>query len=309
MIAGWLAISGVPPLAGFFSKEAIIGSALSGHHGTVDGVQWAVISGWIALGVAFLTAVYMTRLTSLTFFGKEERWRSLPAAAHDGQEHLAIAEESPALADDRNGFFHAEPVLAEEPPHHELHAGHEPREVPPSMWIPLVILAVLSVGAGLLLNGKFEHWLYPDGLPILGEVPHEATGVPLMALSIAAALGGLLVGWFFYGKGLPKDQGFDESKWRPWRRGAREQFGFDYVVTTGAIDGGGDVARAMHTYVDRNLIDGIINGLAGFTTGVGGLLKRLQTGYVRLYALVMLIGLVAFIGYFAIVAGTLGGGK
>jgi NADH-quinone oxidoreductase subunit L len=312
MIVGWLAISGVPGLAGFFSKEAIIGSALASDHGVIGAVEWPHISGWIALGVAFLTAVYMTRLTSLTFFGDKERWREIPAHVHPhGQEDHATAEESPALADDRNGFFFTSDELAarahEQEHHHELDRSHEPREVPATMWVPLAILAVLSVVSGFLLKDRIEHWLYPTGTAL--AVPHEPEGIPLMALSIAAAALGLLAGWFFYMKGLPKNQGFDEAKWQGWRRHAQNQFSFDYFATTTAIDGGGEVGRGLWRYVDQNLIDRLVNGVGSIAAGSGGLLKRLHTGYVRLYALVMLAGGVAFVGYFLYVISVSGGPK
>ncbi len=314
MIAGWLAISAFPGTSGFFSKEAILGSALATSHGSVNGMQWAQAAGWVGLGVAFLTAVYMTRLTSLTFFGKEERWRMIPAGVHPhGQESHTLAEESPALADDAHGFFYTQEEALnragnEEHPH-DLEARHEPKEVPPTMWIPLVVLAVLSLAAGFLLKDRLEHWLYPSGSTILGTVPHVPEGIPLMAISIAAALSGLGAGWYFYRKGLPKNQGLDESKWQGWRRSAQNQFGFDTMATSSAIEGGGEVARGLWKHVDQNFLDRIVNGVGALASGTGDLLKRAQTGYVRLYALVMLIGGLAFVGYFLFVISTIGGVK
>ncbi|MEZ0324667.1 MAG: NADH-quinone oxidoreductase subunit L [Fimbriimonas sp.] len=314
MIAGWLAISGFPFTSGFFSKEAILGSALGTPFANAGGVQWAQVSGWIGLGVAFLTAVYMTRMMSLTFAGKEERWRAIPADVHPhGQELHATAEESPALADDRLGFYYTADEMAvraeEEEHHHELAAGHEPREVPATMWVPLVILAVLSVVSGFLLKDQLFAWLYPLGNPVTNKIPHEPHGIPLLALSIAAALGGLLAGWFFYSKGLPKNQGWEEGKWQGWRRAAQNQFGFDYLATTTAIDGGGEIGRGLWRYVDQSFLDRVVNGVGAITSETGGFLKRAQTGYVRLYALVMLVGGVAFVGYFLFVISSIGGGK
>ena len=306
MVVGWLAISGFPGLSGFFSKEAILGSALATPYGNIDGVRWAAVAGWIGLGVALLTAVYMTRLTWLTFFGKEERWRSIPAGVHPhGQELHATAEESPALANDPYGFYYPEARVQEHDEHHELDREHTPREVPASMWVPLVVLAALSAVAGLLLNGRFEDWLYPAA-GRLTTIPHEPHGIPLMPLSIAAALLGLMAGLGFYFKGLPKDQGWDEAKWKGWRRSAREQFGFDSLATTTAIEGGAEVSRGIWKYVDQDLVDGMVNGVGHVAAYTGAALKTLQTGYVRLYALVMLIGGVAFIGYFVYAVSTLG---
>jgi NADH-quinone oxidoreductase subunit L len=282
MVIGALAICavGIPGVfgfAGFYSKEAILGGALANTHAQINGVQLGQIAGWVGLGVAALTSIYMTRLTCLTFLGKEERWRTIPAsveAAHD--------EDADA--------------------HHALDEHHTPHEVPVSMWLPLVVLAVLSVGGGYFLaNGNvFEHWLYPTGLPILGQVSTEPTGIPLAMYSMIAALGGIALGLFFYLKGLPANQGFDESKWSAVRRAERDQFGFDAALTIASVDGGGDIARGLWKWVDDGLINGIVEGLGTISGGLGELMKRWQTGYVRLYALMMLLGLVGLLGFFLV---------
>ena len=282
MILGTLAICavGIPGafgFAGFYSKEAILGGALANTHAQIQGIQLGQISGWVGLGVAALTSIYMTRLTCLTFLGKEERWRNIPADAHhDAADHN----------DDH---------------HHVLDANHTPKEVMPSMWIPLVVLALLSVGGGFMLanNGVFEHWLYPNDLPILGKVSTEPSNIPLAMYSTIAAVGGILLGLAFYLKGLPKNQGFDETKWSLLRRAERDQFGFDNAMTVASIEGGGDIANGLWKWFDVGLVDGIVLGLAKVSGGIGLVLKKCQTGYIRLYALMMLVGFVGFIGYFA----------
>jgi NADH-quinone oxidoreductase subunit L len=268
MMVGWLAISGVPLLSGAFSKEAIIGSALSSSQAG----QIGVISGWIGLIVAALTALYMTRLMMLTFFNSEERWRKIQADAHHhGDEG-----------------------------HHGLDANHTPHEVPISMTLPLIVLAILSAVGGFFMNqnNAFEKWLYPAGLPILGEVSHEAPN--LMIYATAAAALGLILGVVFYMKALPKDQGADENAWSPLRRAQRDQFGFDQFVTMMGNQGGGDLAGGVADLVDRPIIDGSVGGTAVAARYVGGVLRLLQTGLVRFYALMMLVGAVALVSYFLI---------
>jgi NADH-quinone oxidoreductase subunit L len=261
MMVAWLAISGVPLLSGAYSKEAILGSALA----STQAGQIGVISGWVGLVVAALTALYMTRLMMLTFFNSEERWRQL---ASDG--------------------------------HHGLDGSHQPHEVPISMTIPLVVLALLSAVGGFLMNkdNAFEKWLYPQGLPILGEVPHEAPN--LMVYATAAAALGLALGIVFYLRGLPKDQGADETKWSRVRRWQRDQFGFDSLASTLGNQGGGDLAGGFSSFIDGPIIDGSVAGSAGAARYVGGVLRHLQTGLVRFYALMMLVGAVGFIAYFLI---------
>ncbi len=335
MIIGWLAIAGValpiavgtaPGLgfAGFYSKEAIIGAALANHHATINGMNLSVISGWTALFVAFLTAMYMTRLTFLTFFGKEERWRSIPAHAEHGHDdhahqadHAEHGHDDHHHGPDEHGFFFTEEEMAAQPHehehHHELDGTHTPHEVPPSMWIPLAALAVLSVAGGFLLynNHFFEHFLYPNDLPVLGKVEYHPHGLPLdlLWLSIIAAFGGILAGALVYAKGLPKKEGFDESKWNPFRRLAGEQFLYDKSMMGGAVDGGRELGVGIWKGIDSWLIDGTVNGLAKVAGGLGTGFKAIQTGYIRLYALMMLLGGVGLVGWFVYQASQLGGGR
>jgi NADH-quinone oxidoreductase subunit L len=287
MLIGTLAICavGVPGVfgfAGFYSKEAILGGALANTHAQIGGVQLGQLSGWVGLGVAALTSIYMTRLTCLTFLGKEERWRAIPAA-HHGDDHDAE--------------------------HHELDENHTPHEVPPSMWFPLVVLAVLSIGGGFMLaNGNaFEKWLYPNELSVLKHVSTEPSNVPLAMYSTIAAVGGIVLGLLFYMKGLPKNQGFDETQWTGLRRAERDQFGFDSAVVSAAVDGGRDIAKGLWLWVDNGLINGIVEGLGALSAGIGSLLRRFQSGYIRLYALMMLLGLVGIISFFAFQIGQGGG--
>ncbi|MGV3616014.1 MAG: NADH-quinone oxidoreductase subunit L [Fimbriimonas sp.] len=342
MVVGWLAISaiaipGVFGFAGWYSKEAILGSALAGNHAVTGGVNLGAISGWVGLGVALLTSVYMTRLTFLTFFGKEERWRAIPAHSDHGHDeaHAVAADsaltfeptvhiEAPVVTEshpmeqslpgpdmrDPHGFFMVDAPREEHEHHHELDSEHRPKEVPPSMWFPLVVLAALSLFGGFLLsqNHAFEHWLYPGGrLPILGEVSTHPHGLPLEWLSFGAALLGLIFGWMVYSKGLPKDQGLDEGKWSSLRLLQRDQFAYDRTLTVAGVEGGGDLARGLWRWVDVGLVDGFVNGTGWIADQVGRGFRRLQTGYIRGYALAMLLGVVGILGFFLLAMNVFGG--
>jgi NADH-quinone oxidoreductase subunit L len=279
MCVGWLAISGVPFLvSGFYSKEAILGSAINSRQATFGDIQIGPIAGWAGFAIAFLTAAYMTRLTYLTFFGKEERWRTIPANhGHD---------------------------------HHGLSPEHTPKEAPASMTGVLVVLAILSLGAGLLnYNGAFERWLSPSAPIVIPPISHEVGSlpVPLWIISAIAALGGIGFGIIAYRAGLPKDQGFQESSWQWWRRLELRQFGVDHALSTGAVEGGNDIGKGLDRWFERGFIDRIVNGVGYVSTRTGSALKTFQTGYVRLYALVMLCGAVAFLGYFLWAIRQLGG--
>nr|MDP9165932.1 NADH-quinone oxidoreductase subunit L [Actinomycetota bacterium] len=132
---GYLAIIGVPPFAGFFSKDAIIETAFA-----AGGVKGALLGGATLLG-AGITAFYMTRVMLMTFFG-ERRWTRASAEAHE--------------------------------PH--------PHESPASMTIPMIVLAVGSVGAGGLLavGGTLEHWLEP----VVGAPGEAAHVIPVWAMTV-----------------------------------------------------------------------------------------------------------------------------
>lgn len=329
MVIGWLAIAAVAiPMgdkvlgfSGAYSKEAILTGAIGGQFAVINDFNVGLIAGYVGLGVAVLTSIYMTRLTLLTFFGKEERWRAIPSN-HDEHHHSDMYTEPESEPGaplwqpeglpkwDPHGFFYERPVrYAGEGDHaHELTAEHTPKEVPASMWFPLVVLAALSVAGGFLMakDDAFKTWLYPNGLRLVEEA-HEVPNLGLY--SAIAAVGGILMGLVFYGKGLPKDQGFDEKDWRPWRLSARNQFGFDDAMTVNAVSGGGDLARGIWRFIDIGFVDGIVNGFGNLAAWLSGLIRIAQTGYVRLYALIMLVGGIGLLGYLLMVVKQIGGTK
>ncbi|HKP12913.1 MAG TPA: NADH-quinone oxidoreductase subunit L, partial [Blastocatellia bacterium] len=170
MVAGWLAICGIVPFAGFFSKDEILWNAFD--TGLFPGAK---VLWFAALVTAGITAFYMTRLMWMIFEGKE-RFRQI----HAGGE----ADEAFASAHDKGLRPHDAMVAsAGDRPHHQpgehvgahdatdrldahgvAHTHFEPRESPRSMTLPLVVLAVGSVVAGFVglpHLSAFEHWLEP----------------------------------------------------------------------------------------------------------------------------------------------------
>jgi len=128
-LAGWLAICGIIPFSGFWSKDEILWNAAATRYIPVGWIVWMV--GTIA---ATCTAFYMTRLVAMTFWGKE---KFLGAHHAHTPEHEVHNEDHPA-------------------PEH--HAPHIPHESPPSMWVPLAVLAVLATVGGLLHQPGFHWW-------------------------------------------------------------------------------------------------------------------------------------------------------
>jgi NADH-quinone oxidoreductase subunit L len=336
MLIGTIAIAGLAfpvgmdkgwGFAGFHSKEAIIGGALANNFAQIQQIPVGQISGWVALIVACLTACYMFRMTMLTFYGPEERWRAIPANARHDHDHAHHEHAHHGHAHDHgpdtfNFYYTDDQLKAQEEPeehHHELDANHTPHEVPPSMYVPLIVLAALSVVGGWYLSrpidvggiemARFEAWLYPSGLPVLGLVSTEPDGIPLFWLSFGMAVLGTLAGIYIYRKGLPTSEGWDLKLWRPWRLAAQKQFGYDQTMVHAAVDGGTDLGVVLWKNADVGLIDGTVNGVAGLMGFFGSWLRKAQTGFARTYALMMLLGVVAIIGYLAYAFSHVGGGQ
>jgi NADH-quinone oxidoreductase subunit L len=240
---GYLALIGIPPFSGYFTKDAIIEAAFG-----QGGWRGWVFGGAAALG-AGLTAFYMTRLVLMTFFGKE-RWKSLKST--DGRE-----------------FY--------------------PHEAPPVMTIPMIILAVGSVAAGAFfkLGNRFAEWLAPSvgklEEPAHTVIPHEV----LIALPIVLSLLGVLAAWLFVGrKDVPVEKPVGVSL---VVRAARQDLYGNTLNETLVARPGTWLARAL-VFVDNRGVDGAVNGLSALLGGASGRLRRLQTGFVRSYALSMLGG-------------------
>jgi NADH-quinone oxidoreductase subunit L len=300
-----LAIAGVPIFAGYYSKEAILRAAFGSTQVSGQGLEIGQVAGWIGLLTAGLTAWYMTRLMMLTFHGNKERWRDIVPVHEEVAHHEPTAALTPVeLGDDPYGFYY--PAALEEPheEHHELDADHTPREVPISMLGPLAVLAVLSAFGGFFLakDDVFQKWLYPTGLPVLHQTLEPADRIPITAIAVCAAVFGIVMGIATYFKGLPAKEGWDMTKWSPFRRAAGNQFGFDQLVTVAGVQGGGDIALGMWRGVETWVVDGAVRGVAWTAGALGGVMGRLQSGYVRFYALVFVGGVICLLGYVAFAA-------
>jgi NADH-quinone oxidoreductase subunit L len=244
--AGWLAILGVPPFSGFWSKDGIIEVAFS------TGEGWRPwVFGLAAMIGAGVTAFYMSRLFFLTFHGRK-RW---PAQAHP--------HESPAL-----------------------------------MTWPMVILAVGSVALGGLLvaGGRFETWLEPvtghveEGEPVIARYP-------LMGITLALVVIGVLLAWRQYWRAPVPETAPRGSL---LTQAARRDLFQDDVNEAVFMRPGQYLTRSL-VFLDNKGVDGLVRGLAASIGGLGGRLRRWQTGLVRSYAMSMLAGvLVLAVGVLAV---------
>ncbi|WP_412743539.1 NADH-quinone oxidoreductase subunit L [Krasilnikovia sp. MM14-A1004] len=241
---GWLAIVGMWPFSGFFSKEPIIAAAFEREGWT------AWLYGTAALLGAGLTAFYMTRLFILTFHSNK-RW-----------------------TDDIK----------------------EPHESPYIMTVPLMLLALGSIGAGGLLATSIPDWLEPvfGPEPPAGEpvIPHWS----ITTLSLGLVVIGAGIAYMLFRNGTAEQ----EQPAGVVVTAARRNLYTDAFNEAVFEKPGVFLTRAL-VFLDNKGIDGLVNGIAASVGGGSGRLRRLQTGFVRSYALSMLTGALVVVGAFLVI--------
>ncbi|WP_280467688.1 NADH-quinone oxidoreductase subunit L [Nocardia cyriacigeorgica] len=231
---GYLAIIGVPPFAGFFSKDRIIEAAFA------EGGAAGLALGAVTLLGAGLTAFYMTRVMLMTFFG-ERRWKP---DAH-------------------------------------------PHEAPAVMTGPMILLAVGSVASGALLvwGSALQNWLEP----VVGSHHGEpALPVPVItALAMLVVAAGAGVAYQQYARRpVPETAPQQVSALTV---AARKDLYGDAVNEAGLMRPGQHLTRSL-VFVDNRGIDGLVNSTAAIIGGLSARIRRVQTGFVRSYALSMFAG-------------------
>jgi NADH-quinone oxidoreductase subunit L len=173
--------------------------------------------------------------------------------------------------------------------------------------VPLVVLAIGSVAAGFLLNGglmpqletPFRAWL----APAIGTPPENAghaglsEGV-LVGLSVLAGVLGIAVAMGMHFAGT-----FIRAQRTALGELIAARFGYDGLLYAIFVRGGWALAQALWEFVDVRIIDGIVNGVGWLTAQISAGLRRLQTGYVRNYALVLLIGAILVMGLYLRILG------
>ncbi|HEX7736651.1 MAG TPA: NADH-quinone oxidoreductase subunit L [Ktedonobacteraceae bacterium] len=285
-----LAISGIIPFAGFWSKDDIIGSLLAR---AVDGggVLFYVLWG-VALLTAGLTAFYMFRLVFNVFFGS---YRGSGPLAHAHGEPEEVGEEEEAHHAARGGFYAI-------------------YESPAVMTVPLVILAVLSVIGGLVgsyaIFGRPTWHLFANFLSPIFSNGHWTSVAVLEAplsigvgwistgASLALAVLGILVAWLRYRRGFE----YKESR-NPVYQLVLHKYYIDELCTAVIINPLLWLGRTATSLLEGGLLDGGSRGIGWVTRGVSGGLRRLQTGYMRNYALAILFGVVLLVIYYAVMRG------
>ena len=268
-LIGCVAISGIPPLAGFWSKDEILGQAFNSFP-----LLWLV--GFITAG---MTAFYMFRLYFLTFEGE---FRGNDKAM---QTQLLVS-------------------AGKNPDEHHAHGGSV-HESAWSMTAPLAVLAVPSVLIGLLgapWNSRFaallnpaeavemaEHFSWEEFLPLAGaSVAISATGITIAVLAYALHkldLGQLVAARF------PAINAFLANKWY-----------LDAINERLFVRGSRKLAREV-LEVDAKVVDGVVNLTGLLTLGSGEGLKYLENGRAQFYALIVFAGVIGLVVLFGVLGG------
>jgi NADH-quinone oxidoreductase subunit L len=263
MAIATLAIAGIPPFAGFWSKDEILWKAFSSDHG--GWVFWLV-----GLITALITSFYMFRLLFMTFFGD---YRGAQVDAH-GHAH------------DAHG--------------HDGHGHGEPHESPMVMLVPLMILALLSVVGGLVgIGNGFEHFLAPVfGSPeSAAEGASHSTELLLMAVSVLAALLGAFLAWLLYISKPELPQKIATSL-NGFYTTVLNKYYVDEIYAKlfvkPLIDGSTSI---LWQGVDRKVIDDSVNNAADGARRVSDEVRQMQSGNLRSYAGWIAAGAAVLIGY------------
>jgi NADH-quinone oxidoreductase subunit L len=275
-LLGSLALIGTPFFSGFYSKDSIIEAVMESHLPGAGFAKFAVLAG------VFVTAFYSFRLYFLVFHGKE-RFDQNPDAHHD---------------------------------HHDDHHGHSdshhPHESPWVVTVPLVLLAIPSVLIGyftiesMLFGDFFKDAIFVDTErhATMAELAHAFHGPLQMALHsltslpLWLALGGVATAYYMYmvNQALPTAI---KRIFMPVFTLLENKYYLDWINENVLARGARALGTGLWNVGDRQLIDGaLVNGSWKFVAMISAIVRRIQTGYLYHYALVMILGVFALMTYF-----------
>lgn len=268
-LLGSLALIGTPLFAGFYSKDSIIEAVHESHLWGSGFAYFAVVAG------VFVTAFYSFRMYFLVFHG-EERFRHKPfPGEHDHP--------------DEHGHVHV----------------HEPHESPAVVWVPLVALAIPSVVIGFMTIGPmlfgdfFKDSIYVDleRHPAMEELKKGFHGAGAMAvhalttLPFWLALAGVVVSWYFY-LVKPAIPAAIARTFRPIVTILENKYYMDWFNENVLARAARGLGTGLWKGGDEAVIDGALNGSADAVGGIAAIGRRLQSGYLYWYALVMIVGVI-----------------
>jgi NADH-quinone oxidoreductase subunit L len=269
-LLGSLALIGTPLFAGFYSKDSIILAVEASTLPAAGFATFAVVAG------VFVTAFYSFRMYFLVFHG-EERFRHKPFPPEDDHGH------------------------------HDEHHDATPHESPWVVTAPLLLLAVPSVVIGFMtiqpmLFGDFlKDAIFVDATrhPAMAQLAEQFHGAAAMALHglqtlpFWLALAGVATAWWFYLK-QPSIPAAIDARLKPLRTLLENKYYMDWFNENVLAAGARLLGRGLWKGGDVAVIDGIVNGSARAVGLLAGVVRRVQTGHLYWYALVMLLGIFGF---------------
>ena len=277
-LLGSLALIGTPFFSGFYSKDSIIEAVHESQLAAAGFANFAVLAG------VFVTAFYSFRMYFLVFHGKE-RYDQNPDAHHGHHDD-----------------------------HHDDHGhdSHRPHESPWVVTVPLILLAIPSVVIGymtiqpLLFGEFFKDAILIDaekhgGMKVLADAFHGPVAMALHAVTTAPfwlALGGVAVSWYMYliNPAVPAAIG---RALRPLVVLLENKYYMDWINENILARGARALGNGLWKVGDRTLIDGLlVNGSWKLVGMVSAWTRKLQTGYLYHYALVMILGIFLLMTYF-----------
>ncbi|MGX5658394.1 NADH-quinone oxidoreductase subunit L [Castellaniella ginsengisoli] len=299
MLIGTLALVGTPFFSGFYSKEHIIEAAGAANVWGANFAYYATLCG------VFVTSLYSFRLYFLVFHGKE-RFDTVhgPAHVHHDEGRTLAAHGHDAHGHD--GHAHGDHG-------HDAHHGGLPKESPWVVTLPLVLLAVMSVVAGvwfidpLLFDGYFGKAItVASHHPAMAELAHEWHGWVAFALHgftsvpFLLLLAGFVVAWYCWLVNPSVPAAFARGL-APVYRLLDNKYYFDWFNENVIARFARALGRGLWQGGDRGLIDGlIINGSARLVGAAAATARLLQSGYIYHYAFAMIIGIMVFLTFFVL---------
>lgn len=279
-LIGTLAISGLPPFAGFWSKDEILGSVFA-----VNPLMWAI--GWLTAGI---TAFYMFRMYFSTFEGE---FRGNDKALRQQVKVQALQMAGASMGP---GAMSTQELAVEDGHSDESHGDHhhaeEPHESALSMTFPLMMLAIPSTLVGLVgtpFANYFEAFIHPAGEALtVAEIAEEfdmSEFVRMAGASVAISVAGIILAVLMY-RVRKVDPASIADKIKPLYNLSLNKWYIDDIYREVFIKGTRNLAKGVLN-VDVKIVDGIVN-LTGFVTLVTGEgLKYFENGRAQFYALIV----------------------
>jgi NADH-quinone oxidoreductase subunit L len=280
-LIGGLALAGIFPLAGFFSKDEILAALKAASHAEVahargwSGAYMAVY--WVAVVTAFMTAFYTFRAFFKTFFGPEK----LPSP------------DDPEAQDEAAAAVPEHPEHASDEPGHTDEAHHLGHESPPVMIVPLIILALGAVSVGFVFGfpgySLFEHHLsHTLGFEALGHEEHHFDFMTAVVGTVAGVFG-IALAWLLYGHPSPVPAQLARQL-GPLYQLSYHKFWLDEIYDTVLIRPLRALAAGF-AVLDEHLVHGLVRGTAWVPRLFGReILAPFQNGLIQFYALVTALG-------------------